>query len=117
MAIIREYHISVPRDKIERLHQKLSLTDWPDELEGAGWSYGSPLADVRSIAEYWKNEYRWEDTEARMNELPNFSTTLSAEGFDPLDVHFLHRRSAVKNAIPLIFVHGCGFQIFFSCDR
>lgn len=114
MPPIHPYHIAVPHTKIERLHQKLNLSDLPDELEDAGWAYGAPLADVRRIAEYWKTSYRWEDTEAQMNALPNFITTLEIEGFDPVDVHFLHRKSPVKNAIPLLFVHGCEIQIHFN---
>jgi hypothetical protein len=109
MADIREYRVAVSRAKIERLKQKLNHSDFPDELNSAGWDYGSPLGDVRRIAEYWKTQYRWEDTEAQINRLPNFMATLSIEGFDPVDVHFLHRKSRIKNAIPLVFVHGCQF--------
>lgn len=28
------------------------------------------------------------------------------EGFDPLNIHFLHQKNEVKAAIPLLFVHG-----------
>lgn len=33
-------------------------------------------------------------------------TTVIVEGFGDIDMHFLHARSDVKNAIPLLFVHG-----------
>ncbi|PVH99871.1 alpha/beta-hydrolase [Periconia macrospinosa] len=106
MEIVRPYHIAVSSERIERLRQKLELVDFPDELEGADWNYGSRLKDVQDIVEFWKKCYRWEEVETRLNKLPNFVVTLPIEGFDPVDVHFLHRKSPSKSAIPLIFVHG-----------
>ncbi|PSN61566.1 alpha/beta-hydrolase [Corynespora cassiicola Philippines] len=106
MGIIRDYHIAVPVAKIERLQQKLELADLPDELEGADRNYGSRLEDVRSLVEYWKTQFRWRDVEGRLNKLPNFATPISIDGFDTVNVHFLHRRSSVKSAIPLVFAHG-----------
>jgi len=41
-----------------------------------------------------------------MNELPQFETTVNVEGFGDIDMHFLHQKSEVKGAIPLLFVHG-----------
>jgi hypothetical protein len=41
-----------------------------------------------------------------MNKLPNFETRIEVEGFGELDIHFLHQKSEVKGAVPLLFVHG-----------
>jgi hypothetical protein len=46
MANIQPYNIAVPQAKIDRLNQKLALTDFPDEVENVGWDRGAPLADV-----------------------------------------------------------------------
>ena len=43
MASIRSFKIDVPDSAIERLHQKLEITNIPDELEGADWEYGAAL--------------------------------------------------------------------------
>jgi len=44
MAEIKPYKISIPNAKIQRLKQKLDLTDFPKyEIEGSGWKYGAPL--------------------------------------------------------------------------
>lgn len=49
-----------------------------------------------------------------MNELPNFITSIQVDGgFEPLDIHFVHQRSEVENAIPLFFSHGCMYVMFF----
>jgi pimeloyl-ACP methyl ester carboxylesterase len=41
-----------------------------------------------------------------MNKLPNFMTQIEVEGFGDLDIHFLHQKSEIKGAVPLLFVHG-----------
>lgn len=42
-------------------------------------------------------------------EVAEFSDEL--EGFDNLDIHFVHQQSHAKNAIPLLFLHGCKFAL------
>jgi len=44
MPNIKEYQIHVPDEELNRLRQKLELTDFPThEIEEAEWKYGSPL--------------------------------------------------------------------------
>lgn len=107
MADIKPYTISVPDSELEDLKARLSLARFPhDELEGAGWDYGSPLADVKKYIAYWKDKYDWRKAEAELNKLPQYTTTIHCEGYEPLRIHFLHQPSDRANAIPLLFVHG-----------
>lgn len=41
-AII-QYGIAVPDKRLEKLHQKLMFTEFPDGLEDAQWKYRVPL--------------------------------------------------------------------------
>lgn len=102
------YKISVAQSKLVSLKTKLSLAEFPDELEGSGWDLGAPLADVKRLAKLWEN-WDWRQAEERLNKLPHFTTTIDVDGFDPLEIHFIWQKSDVKNAIPLLFVHGCEF--------
>ena len=104
---IEPYRVSIPDSKLEQLHQKLSLAHFPDELNGAEWAYGAPLADVKRLAGYWKDGFDWRKVEANINALPNYVTEIQAEGFESLKIHFLHQRSENDKAIPLLFIHGC----------
>lgn len=106
MADITPYRIAVPQTQIDRLHAKLALTEFPTEVEDVGWDRGVPLSETKRLVEYWRNKYDWRAAEARLNKLPQFQTTLQATGYDPLKIHFVHQRSEVQNAVPLIFVHG-----------
>lgn len=42
-----------------------------------------------------------------LNQVPQFETEVEIEGFEVLDIHFVHQKSDVEGAIPLLFVHGC----------
>ncbi|KAF9556760.1 alpha/beta-hydrolase [Agrocybe pediades] len=101
------YKIAVADESIQLLKQKLALTTFPDELENAGWEYGVPLADVRRLIARWKDGYDWRKYEAQINEeLPQFTRDIDVEGFGKLNIHYVHKKSEVANAIPLLFVHG-----------
>jgi epoxide hydrolase len=95
------YRIDIPDSALDDLRERLARTRWPDELPGADWSYGVPLARVRELAAYWADGYDWRAHEARLNAFPQFTTVIDGE-----DVHFLHVRSPEPGALPLVLSHG-----------
>ncbi|OJA12829.1 hypothetical protein AZE42_04238 [Rhizopogon vesiculosus] len=101
------FQINVPEEKIATLHAKLELATFPDELEDAGWKYGVPLADVKRLAEKWRSGYDWREHEKELNqELPMFTRDIEVDGFGTLNIHYVHKKSNVVDAIPLFFCHG-----------
>lgn len=65
------------------------------------WAQGVPLADLVDVVSYWRTGYNWRRFEERLDRIGQFRTTI-----DDLGVHFLHRRSARADAIPLVLTHG-----------
>jgi len=100
------FKISVPDHALALLHRKLSDARFPDEVDDAGWDYGVPLSDVKRLVNKWKEGYDWRDHERELNKLPMFTRDIEVEGFGTLNIHYVHQRSEVLNAIPLLFVHG-----------
>ncbi|KAH9480334.1 Putative epoxide hydrolase [Psilocybe cubensis] len=101
------FKIAVSDERIDQLRRKLEATVFPDELDGAGWDYGPPLADMRRLVARWKDGYDWKKHEAQLNEeLPQFTRDIEVDGFGKLNIHYVHKKSAVTDAIPLLFVHG-----------
>ncbi|KAH9979829.1 alpha/beta-hydrolase [Russula compacta] len=100
------FQISVSDDALALLHRKLTDTRFPDELNDAGWDYGVPLSDVKRLVNKWKDGYDWRAHERELNKLPMFTRDIEVEGFGVLNIHYVHQRSAVQGAIPLLFVHG-----------
>lgn len=106
------FTIAIPEERLSTLQKKLDLTTLPDELEDVGWDYGVPLADIRRLVSRWKDGYDWRKHEAQLNaELPQFTRDIEVEGHGTLNVHYIHKKSEVVDAIPLLFVHGCESNI------
>jgi epoxide hydrolase len=108
---IQPYVARIAQADLDDLRSRLQRTRWPDEAEGAGWDYGVPLGFVRELAEHWAGGFDWRAQEARLNEHPQFVTTIDGE-----QVHFLHVRSPDADALPLICTHGWPMSVFEYVD-
>jgi epoxide hydrolase len=95
------FRIAITDAAIADLKDRLTRARWPDEAPGAGWSRGVPRGYLRDLAEHWRDVYDWRVHEARLNEHPQFTTTLDGQ-----TIHFLHVRSPEPNATPLMLIHG-----------
>ncbi len=98
---VQPFRIEIQQVELNDLNDRLDRTRWPDELPGVGWSYGVPLDYLQELAEYWRQTYDWRAAEARLNDWPQFTTTI-----DGANLHFVHIRSPEPDATPLIMVHG-----------
>jgi pimeloyl-ACP methyl ester carboxylesterase len=98
---IEKFRIHVDDAVLEDLRRRLALTRFPDQIEGTGWEYGSPVDYVRDLVEYWRDKYDWRAQEARLNALEHCRT-----GIDGQSIHFIHARSRHADAFPLLLVHG-----------
>ena len=98
---IERFHIRVDDSTLEDLGLRLSMTRFPEQIDGAGWEYGTPIAYVRELVTYWRDEYDWRAQEARLNELDHFRTRIDGQ-----QIHFVHARSPHADALPLLIVHG-----------
>jgi pimeloyl-ACP methyl ester carboxylesterase len=98
---IEPFRIAVDDRVLHDLRDRLALTRFPDELEGADWDYGFQLRYLRELVEYWRDAYDWRAEEAKLNALPQFRTRI-----DGCDIHFVHVRSEAADAFPILLMHG-----------
>ncbi len=98
---IRPFSIQVPDAALADLKARLDLTRLPEPLQGAGWTHGTDIGYLRELLAYWKTGFDWRAQEKRLNQFEQFTTTI-----DGLRIHFLHRRSARADALPLLITHG-----------
>lgn len=109
----QQFQISISDSRIADLKTRLSLATFPSELDEAGWDYGVPLADMKRLTSYWKDGFDWRKAEKQLNErLPQYTTEMTVDGFETLNIHFVHQRSEISNAVPLLFIHGCMFEMY-----
>jgi pimeloyl-ACP methyl ester carboxylesterase len=98
---IRPFHVEISEEKLDDLRRRIGETRWPSTELVADRSQGVQLKTLQELARYWTSEYDWRRCEARLNQLPQFTTEI-----DGINVHFIHVRSQHEEALPLIMTHG-----------
>ncbi len=98
---IQPFQLNVPQATLDDLRERLAHTRWPDEIEGAGWDYGTNLQYMQELVDYWQHTYDWRKQEAEINKFAQFKTEI-----DGLDIHFIHERGKGPNPTPIILLHG-----------
>ena len=101
MPEVRPFEIAVDDATLDDLRQRLADTRWPDEIPGSGWDYGSNLAYIKELCEYWRTDFDWRAQEKKLNAFNNFKSVV-----DGLDIHFIHEKGKGPNPIPLVITHG-----------
>lgn len=95
------FRVEVDQADLDDLRARLANARWPDpEPSDVGWDRGVPLDYLRRLAVYWGTEFDWRAQEARLNELPQFTTVIDGQR-----IHFLHVRSPEPDAMPLLLLH------------
>ena len=104
---ITPFTIRVPDAVLTDLQARLKNARYPQEITGTGWTYGTDLAYLKSLVNYWQNGYDWRAQERKLNQLPQFKTVI-----DGLEIHFVHQKSKVPGAFPLALTHGWPGSIY-----
>ena len=81
---VTPFRIAVADADLDDLRAKIARTRWPDQVEDAGWDYGTPLGYLQELVEYWADGFRWREREQMLNSLPQFRASADAPGFTPL---------------------------------
>jgi pimeloyl-ACP methyl ester carboxylesterase len=103
---ITPFRIAIPDAELHDLHAAIARTRWPDEIEDAGWDYGTPLGYLQELVGYWADGFRWREREQFLNALPQFRATVDAPGFEQFGVHFVHQRGVGPSPLPIVLSHG-----------
>ena len=98
---VQPVQIAVPQATLDDLRARLARTRWPDEVEGAGWDYGTNLGYMQELAAYWQHSYDWRAQEAQLNQFAQLKTEI-----DGVELRFIHERGRGPNPLPLILFHG-----------
>ncbi|HJN96790.1 MAG TPA: epoxide hydrolase [Gammaproteobacteria bacterium] len=100
-APITPFEIAVPDAAIADLQRRLRNTRLPDQIDNSSWEYGTDIAYLTELIEYWQDDFDWREQETQLNQFDQFKTEI-----DGLAMHFIHQRSENPDAIPLMIVHG-----------
>ena len=98
---VQPFTIAISDQVLDDLKQRLGNTRWPDEVVDSGWGYGSNLAYIRELAEYWRTSFDWRAQETKINQFSHFKTEV-----DGLNIHFIRENGTGPNPMPLVITHG-----------
>jgi pimeloyl-ACP methyl ester carboxylesterase len=98
---VQPFTVNIPDEALVDLRRRIAATRWPSKELVPDRSQGVQLATLQALTRYWATDHDWRKTEAKLNALPQFTTTI-----DGLDIHFIHVKSRHPNALPLIMTHG-----------
>lgn len=99
--LMKPYTVTISDEVLADLRTRLRNTRWPDQLDGAGWDYGTERTYLRELCRYWTEEFDWRKQEAALNRFDHFETEIQG-----MRIHFVHQRSPHPDAMPLIITHG-----------
>jgi hypothetical protein len=94
---IQPFKINIPQATLDDLCERLARTRWPDEVQGAGWDYGTNLDYLKELIDYWQHTFDWRAQEANLNQFAQFKTDI-----DGHSIHFMYEHGKGPNPIPLI---------------
>ncbi|WP_210250457.1 epoxide hydrolase family protein [Arthrobacter yangruifuii] len=98
---IQPFSIPIDPALVDRLGHRLRGTRFAPALPGEEWATGVPAGYLERVVAYWADEYDWALQAAALNGLPQFTTVIDGQR-----IHFLHIRSKVEGALPLLLTHG-----------
>ncbi|KAG0025874.1 hypothetical protein BGZ81_006793 [Podila clonocystis] len=70
---------------VSNLHTRLTTARFPDQIEGAGWKYGTENSTVKALAREWLHHYNWDSELAQLNsEFEHWTCNVNG-----LDIHYV----------------------------
>ena len=64
---LKPFRCHVAEDVIADLKARLGRTRLPDQLDDAGWSYGTERGYLNDLCTYWRDDFDWRAAEERFN--------------------------------------------------
>jgi len=110
-AAARPFRLHIQESAIDDLRERLVRTRFPDQAPGEPWAYGTNVAYLKQLVEYWHSRFDWRAQEARLNAFPQFKVPLHG-----IEVHFLHAMGNGPQPYPLLLSHGWPGSVFEFLD-
>jgi pimeloyl-ACP methyl ester carboxylesterase len=95
------FKIETEQAVLDDLRERLHRTRFAPDFANDDWRYGTNLAYLKHLIEYWRDRYDWRRVEREINSFAHYKTAI--EG---IPIHFIHEPGKGPRPIPLILTHG-----------
>lgn len=110
------FTIQVEESVLEDLKLRLQRTRLSNNAAfSSPLDYGQDFQFQQSLLEHWLTKYDWRAHERELNRFAHFKAQVTPK----LRLHFIHERSRVPGAVPLLMLHGWPGSVweFHECIR
>jgi microsomal epoxide hydrolase len=102
------FQAHLPQSDLDDLRSRLARVRFPDEVAGnEDWRYGTQLAYLRELMDYWRTSFDWRAQEALLNTFSQFTVRLA-----DVKLHFIHEQGKGPAPVPLLISHGWPGSVF-----
>ena len=96
------YQIKVPKQTLDRIHDRVKQVHVPPRSSGVGWQYGLDAVWFENLVAYWRTGFDWAAAEKQLNRTPQCTVRIQGT---PL--HFAWIKPAKRRSpIPFLLLHG-----------
>jgi len=103
---VTPFRIAVTDEDLAALRSAIARTRWPDQVDDAGWDYGTELGYLQELLAYWADGFDWRAQETVLNAVPQYRAEVTPAGYDALGLHFVHQPGTGPDPLPLVLTHG-----------
>ena len=82
---LQPFRLHVADTAIDDLRERLARTRFPDQAPGEPWAYGTDVAYLQGLVDYWRSGFDWRAQEARLNAFAQFTVCLLYTSPSPRD--------------------------------
>jgi len=104
---LKPFKVDVSQETINRILDRVKKSRLPDRLDSPDWRYGANWAYMKSLVEYWSNQFDWKRAQANLNRYPQFLARVADS-----DIHFYYVKGEGPRPFPLILTHGWPGSVF-----
>ncbi|KAL1606169.1 hypothetical protein SLS60_003570 [Paraconiothyrium brasiliense] len=100
----KRFTLNISDEDVSEWRQLLRLSKLgPETYEGRQEDrrYGVTHDWLTNAKDYWLNKFDWRAQERHINSFPNYKMKI-----EDIDLHFIALFSEMRNAVPIIFMHG-----------
>ena len=99
--MIKRFKVSVSKNTLNQIYNKVKKYPWNDIQKMNGWTHGTNHNYLKKISKYWTSKFNWEKQEKKINNFSNFITNVNG-----IKIHFIREKGSGKNPTPLLIMHG-----------
>ena len=103
----RPFRVDIPQAKIDHIRNRVRDAEWPDRLDAPDMRYGDNWDYMKTLAQYWVEQFDWRKAEANLNRHPQFLARVG-----DYDIHFYHVKGRGPKPLPLVLTHGWPGSVF-----